>query len=103
MKTFDLELRVTAFGSIITWKIYLEDATDENQKVTGWQSSPDGYLYKKLPGYQIEDVSLEVFAGCHGITGGTLSCEVFINSTKQVKTVDAKVEDKKYATQSYPI
>jgi len=103
MKKFDLELRVSTFGSVITWKVYLEDSTDENQKVTGWTPSPDGYLYKKLPDYQIVDASLEVFASCHGIAGGTLTCTVLINDVEQTKKVKAKVEDTKYASQSYPI
>lgn len=67
MKTFDLELRITLFGSIITWKVLLEDSTNDNQIVLGWIPSPEGFLFKKLPGFQIKDDSLEVFASCHGI------------------------------------
>jgi hypothetical protein len=101
MKTFDLELRITLFGSIITWKVLLEDSTNDNQIVLGWIPSPEGFLFKKLPGFQVKNNSLEVFASCHGIKGGTLTCEVIINDVSKPNKVLARVEDKVFAKESY--
>lgn len=39
MKTFDLELRVETFGSVITWEILLEDATNHNQRLRDWMQA----------------------------------------------------------------
>lgn len=103
MRTFDLELRVTTFGSVITWKILLEDSTSDSQLVTGWLPSPEGFFFKQLPGYQIADHSLEVFAGCHGIRGGRITCEVLINGSARQEKLVSKVEDKMYAVQSFEV
>lgn len=101
MKTFDLELRVTTFGSILTWQVKLEDATDPKH-VTDW-SQGNGFVFKKLPHFIIADSTLEVFVGCHGIKGGTVTCEVLINDEARSNKVASKVTDKNFATQSYPI
>jgi len=102
MKTFDLELRVKTFGSIITWKVFLEDSTNDNNRVLDWLQAEE-YRFKLLPGYQIQDNSLEVFASCHGITGGQVICEVLINGNSRENKVIARAEDKEYAKQSYQI
>lgn len=39
MKTFDLELRVETFGSVITWEILLEDSTNHNQRLRDWMQA----------------------------------------------------------------
>lgn len=104
MKKFDLELRLTTFGSIITWKVILEDATNDNNRITDWRSSDDfSYLFKKLPGYEIGDDSLEVFLGCNGISGGTVTCEVLINGKPQKKKVISNVTDTNFAKGSFKI
>lgn len=103
MKKFDLEIRVTSFGSIITWKVFLEDSTDDSRMILGWIPSPDGYLFRKFPGYEIEDETLEVFASCHGIKGGTLTCEILINNNSRPNKVVSRVEDKIFAKESYEI
>ncbi len=102
MKTFDLELRVKTFGSILTWEIFLEDSTDQSKKVLDWLQETD-YRYKKLPGYNIEDESLDVYASCRGISGGSITCEVLIKNISQDKKVISKVKDKEYAHSSYII
>lgn len=102
MKTFDLEIRVKTFGSVITSKVYLEDLTNESYKLTDWQQA-DGYRYKKLPNYKIIDETLEVFAACNGIAGGTLTCEVLINEVLQDEKIIAKTEQKKFSIKSYKI
>jgi hypothetical protein len=104
MKTFDLELRVSTFGSIITWRVMLEDATNDNNRIIDWRPSDDSsYLFKKLPGYQISDNALEVFVGCNGIKGGTVTCEVIINGKPEEKKVISNVTDTNYAKVSYKI
>jgi hypothetical protein len=102
MKTFDLELRVITFGSIITWKVFLEDSTNDNNIVRDWLQGED-FRFKKFPNYQIDDDSLEVFSGCHGILGGNISCEVVINGIAQAKKVVAKVDDRIYSKGSFKI
>lgn len=104
MKTFDLELRVTTFGSIIIWKVLLEDATNDNNRILDWRVSDDStFFYKKLPGYQILDNSLEVFVACNGISGGTVTCEVLINNKSQNKKVVSNVSDTNYARVSFTV
>ena len=102
MKTFDLELRITTFGSVITWEVLLEDATDHNKRILDWTQGKD-YRYKKLPQFAVEDDVLSVFAGCQGITGGTLTCEVLINGVSLEKKLISKVEDTEYAKVDYQI
>lgn len=102
MKTFDLELRVETFGSVITWEILLEDATNRNKRVLDWMQA-ENYRYKKLPGYAIADDVLTVFAGCHGIIGGTVTCEVLIDSVSEAQKLVSKVEQTEYAKVDYPI
>lgn len=102
MQTFDLELRVKTFGSVITWEIFLEDVTDRNRHVKDWLQA-DGYRYKKLAGYTIEDDVLTVFAGCQGITGGTLTCEVLIDDVSQAEKLISEVEETEYAKVNYQI
>ena len=102
MKTFDLELRVKTFGSVITWEILLEDSTNHNQRLRDWMQADD-YRYKKLPDYAISDDVLSVFAGCQGITGGTVVCEVLINGESQPQKLVSKVEETEYAKTDYPI
>lgn len=101
METFDLELRVTTFGSILTWQVKLEDATDP-KNVTDWSQGKD-YVFKKLPGFKISDSILDVFVGCSGIKGGEVTCEVLINGGKRDNKVVSKVTDKNYANESYQI
>jgi|GEM_PF-4785116 len=104
MLTFDLELRVKTFGSIVIWKVILEDATNENNRILDWRPSDDStYLFKKLPGYKISDNSLEVFVGCNGIEGANVACEVIINGDMQINKVISKVTDTNYAKVSYNI
>jgi len=103
MKSFNLEIRASTFGSIITWKVYLEDSTDDSKLILGWFPSEDGYLFRKFSSYSIDDNTLEVFAGCQGIKGGKLIVEVLINGLSQQEKVTAKVEDKKYAFKSYAL
>jgi hypothetical protein len=103
MKKFDLEIRVTSFGSIITWKVFLEDSTDDSRLILGWIPSNEGYLFRKFPSYEIEDQTLEVFASCHGIKGGILTCQVIINESSRPNKVIARVEDKVFAKESYVI
>lgn len=102
MKNFDLELRVKTFGSVITWEILLEDVTNRNRRVRDWMQADD-YRYKKLPEYAILDDTLSVFAGCQGIAGGTLFCEVLINGESQPQKLISKVEETEYAKVDYPI
>lgn len=102
MAAFDLELRVKTFGSVITWEILLEDVTNRNRRVRDW-SQGDGYRYKKLPDYAIADNELSVFAGCQGITGGTINCEVLINNVSMPEKLISKVEETEYAKVNYPI
>ena len=102
MTTFDLELRIKTFGSIITWKVFLEDSTNDNNKVLDWLQAED-YRFKQFPDYKISDNSLEVFASCHGISGGLINVEVLINDQSQKDKVVSRVEEKEYAKQSYPI
>ena len=102
MKTFDLELRITTFGSILAWEVLLEDATDKNQRVLDWLQG-DGCRYKLLPGYQIKDDILNVFVGCQGIKGGTVTCEVVINNERRPNKVISRVEERNYAQGDYPI
>jgi hypothetical protein len=102
MKKFDLELRVSHFGSLLTWEILLEDATNKSNRVLQW-SEGDGFFFKKLPGFQIGDNALDVFAGCRGIMGGNITCEVFINGQKMPNEVLAKAEERNYAHESYTL
>lgn len=102
MQTFDLELRATTFGSVLVWEILLEDVTNQNQRVLDWEQA-DGYRSKKLPGYTIDDDILTVFAGCQGIIGGTLTCEVLINEVSQAEKLISKVEQTEYAKVNYQI
>ncbi len=102
MQTFDLELRVKTFGSVITWEIFLEDVTDRNRRVKDWLQA-DGFRYKKLPSYTIQDDVLTVFAGSQGIVGGTLTCEVLINNISQPEKLISKVEETEYAKVNYQI
>lgn len=102
MKTFDLELQVKTFGSVITWEILLEDVTDRNRRIRDWTQA-EGYRYKKLPDYAIADDVLTVFAGCQGITGGIVSCEVLINGKSQPEKLVSKVEETEYAKVDYSI
>jgi hypothetical protein len=102
MKTFDLELRAKTFGSVLVWEILLEDVTDRNKRVLDWIQA-DGYRFKKLTSYAITDDVLTVFAGCQGIIGGTLSCEVFINGVAQPEKLISKVEETEYAKANYQI
>ncbi|RYY30223.1 MAG: hypothetical protein EOP41_01115 [Sphingobacteriaceae bacterium] len=102
MKKFDLELRIKTFGSVITWEILLEDVTNRNRRVRDWMQAGD-YRYKKLPDYAIADEALSVFAGCQGITGGTLTCEILINGESQPQKLISKVEETEYAKVDYPI
>ena len=102
MKTFDLELRAETFGSVITWEILLEDATNHNQRVRDWMQA-DKYRYKKLPGYAIADDVLSVFAGCQGISGGTVTSQVLINGEMQAEKLISKVEETDYAKVNYQI
>lgn len=102
MKTFDLELRVKTFGSVLVWEILLEDVTNRNKRVLDWIQA-DGYRFKKLNDYAITDDILTVFAGCQGIIGGTLTCEVLINDIVQPKKLISKVEETEYAKVNYPI
>ncbi len=103
MAKFDLELRAKIFGSILTWKVFLEDSTNDGNKVTDWEQHPDGYRVKILPGYEIKDKSLEVFAGCQGIEGGSITCEVVINKKMRPEKVKAYPTDRIYAKKSYQI
>lgn len=102
MKTFDLELRAETFGSVITWEILLEDATNHNRRLRDWIQA-DHYRYKKLPGYAIANDVLSVFAGCQGISGGTVNCQVLINGETQPETLVSKVEETEYARVDYQI
>jgi hypothetical protein len=102
MKHFDLELRVKEFGSILTWEILLEDATNKGNSVMNWNQG-DGFVFKKISDCSIEDNALDVFAGCRGIRGGTVTCEVFINGAKRSNDVVSHAEDKNFSTQSYDI
>lgn len=102
MQTFNLELRVKTFGSVITWEIFLEDVTDRNRRVRDWLQA-DGYRYKKLDSYTIDDNILTVFAGCQGIMGGTLTCEVLIDGVAQPEKLISKVEETEYAKVDYQI
>ncbi len=102
MKTFDLELRVETFGSVITWEILLEDSTNHNQRLRDWIQA-DHFRYKKLPGYIIAGDVLSVFAGCQGISGGTVNCQVLINGETQAETLVSKVEETEYAKAVYQI
>lgn len=102
MSTFDLELRITTYGSILAWEVLLEDATDRNQRVLDWLQG-DGYRYKLLPGYQIKDDVLQVFVGCQGIKGGIVTCEVIINNELRTDKVISHVEERTYAQGDYPI
>lgn len=103
MPIFDLELRLTTFGSVLTSKIYLEDSTNEGNRVLDWDQHPDGSRVKKLPQYQINDNNLDVYAGCQGIEGGYVSCEVWIAGKARDEKVKAKVIDKAYVKKSFTI
>src|SRR5438094_9996783 len=102
MKTFDLELRVKTFGSIITWKVLLEDSTNDNNRVLDWLQG-DEYRFKMLPGYKIQDNPLEDIASCHGIAGKQITCEVVIDEKSRDNKVVVRSEDREYVTQSYEI
>jgi len=101
METFDLELRLTRFGSIISETVFLEDATDPSMEVKGWLSGAD-YRFVQLPGYSIADSTLEIFLACRGIAGGSSTCEVLINNHSAGK-LTAKAEDTKYVSKSFKI
>lgn len=101
MSTFDLELRVTEFGSVLAREIFLEDVTDRNRIVRNWESG-NGFQFKKLSNFQIFDSSLDVFLGCQGIAGGTVKCEVIINDNK-VGEVVSRVEDRNFSKVSFNI
>ncbi|PKK35396.1 hypothetical protein BWI96_16925 [Siphonobacter sp. SORGH_AS_0500] len=103
MKEFDLEIRVITFGSILTTKIFLEDSTNESNRVLDWDIHQDGYRFKKLEKYQIKDSNLDIFVACQGIEGGYVSCEVIINGKKMEKKIKAKPTDKIYAHEYYTI
>lgn len=99
MATINLELKVIEFGSILAREVYLEDVTDKNMRVRNWEQG-DGFQFKKLPNFAVRDASLEVFVGCQGSAGGTVTCEVVING-KSVGSVISKVEDRFYAKSSF--
>ncbi len=99
MATLNLELKVTEFGSILAREVYLEDVTDRNRRVRNWEQG-DGFQFKKLPNFEVRDSSLEVFVGCQGSAGGTVTCEVFINGNN-VGNIVSKVEDRFYAKSSF--
>lgn len=101
MTKFNLELRLKTFGSVLAKEIFLEDVTDRNKSVQDWENGVE-YIFKKLPDYQITDSSLDVFVGCQGIAGGTVTCEVFINDEK-VGQVVSQVVNKFYAHESFPV
>lgn len=101
MASFNLELRVTEFGAVLAKEVILEDVTDKNKSVHGW-SSGTGYIFKKLPNYQISDTSLDVFVGCQGVAGGTVTCEVLINEIS-LGNIVSQVENRFYAHKSFPI
>lgn len=101
MANFNLELRIKIFGSVLAKEVFLEDVTDRNKSVQDWENG-DGYLFKKLPGYQISDSSLDVFVGCQGIAGGTVTCEVLIND-ENAGSVLSEVENRFYAHKAFPV
>lgn len=101
MATFNLELRVTEFGAVLAREIYVEDVTDRNRRVRNWEQG-DGFQFKKLQNFEVRDSSLEVFVGCQGTSGGTVTCEVFIDGNN-VGNVVSKVEDRFYANNSFKI
>ena len=101
MTTFDLELRVKEFGSVMAREIFLEDVTDSNRRVRNWEQA-NGFQFKKLQGFSIADSSLEVFVGCQGISGASVSCEVFINNNSMGEIL-SKIEDRFYAKKSFNI
>lgn len=101
MTTFDLELRVTEYGSVLAREIFLEDVTDPNRRVRNWQQG-DGFQFKKLQDFVIADSSLEVFVGCQGVSGASVSCEVFINNNSKGEIL-SRIEDKSYAKGSFNI
>lgn len=101
MIKFNLELRLKTFGAVLAREIFLEDVTDRNKSVQDWEPG-DGYIFKKLPGYQITDSLLDVFVGCQGITGGTVTCEVLINE-ENVGEVVSQVENRFYAHEAFPV
>ena len=82
----------------------LEDATNDNNRILDWLPSDDGsFLFKKLPGYQIEDSTLEVFVGCNGISGASVTCNVVIDGKVQSKKIVSNVTDTNYAKASFKI
>jgi len=101
MPTFNLELRVKEFGSILAREIFLEDVTDRNRRVRNWEQG-DGFQFKRLPNFSIADASLEVFVGCQGIAGATVTCEVIIND-KHAGEVVSRVEDRFFAQKSFMV
>ncbi len=101
MSMFNLELRVTEFGSILARQIFLEDVTNQNREVKNWDQG-EGFQFKKLSNFQVSDFELDVFVGCQGIAGGTLKCEVFIDGNN-VGDIASRVEDHFFAHKSFNV
>ena len=101
MKQFDLQLKITNYGSILSETVFLEDATDPYMEVKNWVSS-DGFRYVQLSDYTISDNTLEVFLACRGASGGKTYVEVIINGVAKGK-LTAKAEDTSYKSKSFNI
>lgn len=101
MKTIELELRITYYGSVLAMEVLLEDQTDKSKTINGWQQGPN-YFFKYIPYYPVLDSVLNVYVGCQGIAGGVVICEVLINR-KNVGKVISRVENRKYAEGAFRI
>ena len=100
-KKFDLELRVTTSGSVLKWEVLLEN-TNASSRVENWANT-EGYFYKKLDKYQIDDSELDVFVGCEGKKGGKTTCLVIIDDVEQTDKVVCQNTATNYAHKSYQV
>lgn len=101
MANINLELRLKRFGSIFSESVFLEDATNPGREVTGWIPMND-FRFVRLSGFVVNDGALDVFLGCVGNAGGTVTCEVLVEN-QHIGDVVARAEDRNFAHQSFPL
>ncbi|MBS1771443.1 MAG: hypothetical protein JST82_01195 [Bacteroidetes bacterium] len=102
-KTFNLEMRVTSVGSVLSWEILLEN-TNASSRVSNWAYDMAGkYWVRTFEHYSINDDTLDVYAGAEGKVGGSITCSVLINNQLQNAKVISNNTDPNYAHETYSI